>query len=160
MRQDAARQPRTAEAMAGKAEAIDHSSIERISEERREPRGCADGAPPAIGKLPLAKRWKVAPEARPQGIVVARRVVARSIHPVAPVVGRLAGSPEDSIVWGEPVVIEECPPVGDPLSPLPSDSCVLLEDPHFRVLENPHSQALRLCPQTLDQLDRIEDAAP
>ncbi len=153
--------------------------------------------------------------------VVLLGVVARPVDPVAAVVGRFAGAPQDPIVGRQSVILEEGADVGDPLPALPADRRHLsgrqrlahqdvvvqrqeavpqardevvrvgigrqddLAGAHFPgrpavalrprlhtdagavgadaldpgPFEDGHAGALRLPPEPLDQLHRIEDAA-
>src|SRR5205823_2586288 len=60
-----------------------------------------------------------APEALSERAVVSRRVVAGGADAIARIVDRLAGAPEDAVVGGQAVVVEERPRVADapPLAP-------------------------------------------
>ena len=117
--------PRGAEPVPGVAESIDDAPAEGAAEERREPGGRADRPAPRVGEVERGERGEVAPEARAQRGVVGRRVVAAGVHPVGRVVGGLAGAPEDPVVAGEPVVVEEAAAIGDALACPPPDRLAL-----------------------------------
>src|SRR5512134_2699658 len=107
MRQDPARDPGAAQAVAGEAEAVDQAAAQRPAEERRKPGGGADRPAPGVGKLQPLERRKMPLPAGTERLVVARRMVAGGIDPVTGVVGRLAGAPQDPPVRSRPVVVEE-----------------------------------------------------
>src|SRR5438552_10901356 len=126
VRQDLAGQVGARDPLAGVAEPVDDAPAVRRTEERDEAQRGADRPAPGVRELQVAQGGKVPDEAGPQLGVMPLGMIATRVDAVAAIISRLARAEEDSVVGGQPVVLEEGAGVADALAAPPADRRALL----------------------------------
>ena len=121
---DVGAEPGRRDAEAGVAQGVGHASVVRRPEERREPGARVDDAGPAVREPePLELRERREELGREQ--VVGAALLEAAVDPAAEAVDRVVPAPQDPVVAGQPVVVEQVRrrrrrPAGRPSRPTPS----------------------------------------
>ena len=114
-------EPGGADAEAGEAGGVRHSSLPGQAVERAEPRGRVDRPGPLVAEpesLELRERGEEVLGEEPVGL---RSRLVGVLHPAAEVVHRVVPAPQDAVVGREPVVVEQVGRVAESLPARPAD---------------------------------------